>query len=109
MSNIFEDVDRQLREESKCCLPELKSIITMGSDSFYKQFNLISKPVLELLLDKSIEKIAQFENPNYYEEDAMDILCDCEFVFEDLINECIDHCELFNEDKGEYNGSTRTN
>lgn len=101
MSNIFEDVDRELKEESKCCLPELKSIITIGSDSFYKQFNLISKPLLELLLKKAIEKIAELENPNYYEEDAMDELCDCEFVFEDLIKECIEHCELFSEDKGE--------
>lgn len=97
MSNLFKDVHKQLVQESKQCLPILKEI-AIKSDNYYKQMNLISKPTLIMLLEKAVEKIAELENKEiYYEVDAMDQLCDREFVFEDLVKECIEHCELFKE------------
>ena len=95
MSDLFEDVKRELEEQSKQCLPKLKEIVK-DTDKFYKQLDLISKPVLMLLLEKAVEKISEIENKEmYYEMDAMDQLCEREFVFEDLVKESIEHCELF--------------
>lgn len=97
MSNFIQDVHQELVKESKQCLPVLKEI-AIKSDNYYSQMNLISKPVLIMLLEKAIEKIAKLEDEMYYEIDAMDALCEREFVFEDLVKECIEHCELFMEE-----------
>lgn len=95
MSNVFEDIAKELKEESKQCLPELKEILK-DTDKFYKQLDLISKPVLIMLIEKAVEKISELENKGmYYEMDAMDQLCEREFVFEDLVKTSIEHCELF--------------
>jgi len=96
MSNLFEDVHNQLVHESKQCLPKLNEMI-INSTKYYKRMNLISKPVLMLLLEQAVEKIAVLEDEMYYEEDAMDALCEREFVFEELVKKCIEHCELFKE------------
>ena len=98
MSNLFENVEKELKEQSKQCLPELKEIIK-DTDKYYKELDLISKPVLMLLIEKSIEKISEIENKEmYYEMDAMDQLCEREFVFNELIETSIEHCELFGDE-----------
>ena len=95
MSNLFENIERELKTQSRQCLPELKEIVK-DTDNYYKEPNLISKPVLMLLIEKAVNKIAELQNKGmYYEMDAMDQLCEREFVFEDLVKESIEHCELF--------------
>ena len=95
MSNLFEDIKKELEEESKQCLPELKEI-EKDTDKYYKQLDLINKPVLMLLLEKAVEKISEIENKEMcYEMDAMDQLCEREFAFEDLVKASIEQCELF--------------
>ncbi len=96
MSNLFEDVHKQLVQESKQCLPKLNEMI-VDSTKYYKRMNLISKPVLMLLLEHAIIKIAELDDEMYYEIDAMDALCEREFVFQNLVEKCIEHCELFKE------------
>ena len=97
MGNLFEDVKKQLIKESKQCLPLLQKIIK-NSDHYYKRMNLISKPVLMLLLEQAVEKIAVLENEMYYEIDVMDALCEREFVFEDLVKRSVEHCELWTQE-----------
>ena len=75
-------------------MPKLKEILK-DSSKFFAQTDLIDKPVLIELLEMAIEKIAILENENYYDEDAMDCLCDKEFIFEDLVKSCIDFNTLF--------------
>ena len=94
MSNFFERMEKELRKESFECLPKLQEIIK-DSCKYFAQMDLIDKPVLIELLEMAIEKIASFENENYYDEDAMDCLCDKEFIFEDLVKLCIDFNKLF--------------
>ena len=101
MGNLFEDTKKKLIQESKQCLPLLQKI-TKDSTHYYKQMNLISKPVLMLLLEHAIEKIAVLEDEMYYEIDAMDALCEREFAFENLVSESVERCELWlEEDKDE--------
>ena len=94
MSNFFERMEKELKKESIDCLPKLQEIIK-DSCKYFAQMDLIDKSVLIELLEMAIEKIASFENENYYDEDAMDSLCDKEFIFEDLVRSCIDFCQLF--------------
>ena len=92
----------QLKNESKQNLPEFEKI-SKDSTKYYKEMNSISKPILIELLKKTIEKIDELQNPFEYDErDALDQLCDCEFIFENLVNSCIEDCELWlNEDSNE--------
>lgn len=92
---FLDDIEKELKEECEKCLPQLK-VIDKKSDVYYKEMSLIEKPVLILLLDKAIDKIDELQNGGEYDErDAMDMLCDKEFIFKDLIKECIECCELF--------------
>lgn len=101
MSNLFENAEKELKEQSKQCLPELKEI-EKDTDKYYKQLDLISKPVLMSLLEKAVEKISEIENKEmFYEMDAMDQLCEREFAFKDLVKASIEHCELFGDKKYE--------
>ena len=95
MNNLFQNVEKELKKQSKQCLPELKEIVK-DTDKYYKQLNLLSKHVLMLLIEKAVDKISEIQNKDmYYEMDAMDQLCEREFVFEDLVRISLEHCELF--------------
>ena len=69
----------------------------------YKDLESISKPTLILLLEHAIEKIDFLENGGDYNEDQRDwkdCLCDREFIFDNLVNDAIETCELFLENCG---------
>lgn len=93
---FFDEVEEKLRNRSKKCLPQLEEIKKSYS-CYYKQPELIDKAALVLLLKKAIEKLDILDNGDFEidERDAMDILCDQEFIFEDLVNEVIQDCKLF--------------
>lgn len=96
---MLREIEEELINESKKCLPQLKNIIT-NSDKYYKQMELISKPVLIMLLENAVEKIAELENKEMYDEmDVMDQFYEREFVFEDLVHLSIEYCELWVEDE----------
>lgn len=60
---------------------------------------LISKEVLICLLNKAIDSIDGLQvDFEYDERDVKDLLCDKEFIFEDLITESIKDYELFVDD-----------
>lgn len=93
----MEDIKEELKKESKQCLPELREI-KKNSMECYKDLKSISKPTLILLLYKAIEKIDTLENGGEFDQrDWKDCLCDKEFIFDLLVDEQIEECELFEE------------
>ncbi len=99
--NIFEKANKDLKKESKQCLPELR-IISENSTDFYKNLRSISKPTLILLLEMAVQKIDSMENDEEYDErDWKDCLCYEEYIFDNLVNEAIEKCQLFWEEKNE--------
>lgn len=94
----MKEIMEQLKNEAKQNLPELKKI-SKDSTLYYKDMDLISKQILIELLKKAIEKIDRFDNPFEDDErDAMDQLCDCEFIFDDLVQEYVKDCEIWAEE-----------
>ena len=97
--NLLEEAKKELKRTSKQCLPELREIKKDSMDR-YKDLESISKPTLILLLEHAIEKIDFLENGGDYNEDQRDwkdCLCDREFIFDNLVNDAIETCELFSE------------
>lgn len=95
--DIFEEIKEKLKNESKESLPELREI-KKNSMKCYKDLKSISKPTLILLLYKAIEKIDTLENGREYDERYWKyLLCDREFIFDLLVDELIEECELYEE------------
>ncbi len=95
--DIFKEIKEKLKKESKESLSELREI-KKNSTECYKDLKSISKPTLILLLYKAIEKIDTLENGGEYDErDWKALLCDKEFIFDHLVDEQIEECELFEE------------
>lgn len=95
---IFEEIREELKKESKQCLPELREI-QKTKMQYYKHLDTISKPTLVLLLYQAIEKIDELKNSNCErdERDWADCLCDKESIFDRLVDEQVEECELYEE------------
>lgn len=92
------EIIKELQKESRVLLLELRKI-KEDSCKYYKSMELMSKEVLICLLDKAIDTIDSLQvDFEYNVRDVKDLLCDKEFIFEDLITESIKDYELFVED-----------
>ncbi len=96
---MFDEIEKQLKEQSKVCLPQLKEI-AKDYEKYFLDFDKMSVPVLSLLLEKTIACIDELIYGGEYDErDVFDINYDKEYIFEKLVDEAIEHCKLWEGDK----------
>jgi len=70
-----------LRNQSK-----VKPIADLGMDAIFHMEDLPKNIIVELLR-KAVSKISDIQAGEFDERDAMDVMCDNEFVFEELIKD----------------------
>lgn len=98
---MFEEIEKKLKERSKICLPQLREI-AKDYDKYFLDFDKIFIPTLSLLLEKAIDYIDELKNGGEYDErDIFDSNLDKEYIFEELVNNAIKDCKLW---EGENNG-----